>query len=132
MMWKMVRRCSAGVANEVRDVDSKEVQLMKVNAPSPDSCSSISSSRKHHKRRTRYGPKVAMKPTRYGSGKARLKESSCASTAGSPSIVTARHRTGGNQENKEEGDVLGGEAPETIDSIPEGAARKVERQKRTS
>lgn len=47
-------------------------------------------------------PKVIMKPTRYGRGNARLKESSSDSTAGSPSIALAsRHQVASGEAGSE-------------------------------
>jgi hypothetical protein len=99
MMSGLMGRKSRRITDQGWNIDLDEVEIMQVNAPSPDSYAQLATADDENKKKKKKGmrswhpkqcdgvPRTMMKPIRYGRGKVRLNESSSGSTAGSPSIL---------------------------------------------
>jgi hypothetical protein len=65
-----------------------QMQIVQIQPPSPDACIFSQLLYRRPAAMRKHGvPRTMIRATRYGSGSTRLKPSSCASTAGSPSMT---------------------------------------------
>lgn len=85
-MRYMARRGMAGISNQTRDVYLNEREILKIQAPGPDACTTLSVVHAgFQSKSTVIIPRTIINATRYGSGSTRLKRSSVGSTTGSGS-----------------------------------------------